>query len=170
MNETDVQRAIATEVIGRGHTHVVPNVFLWGRSWESDLISLTPSGYAVEFEIKRTTADFRRDKEKPRHKKLARAHDEGQAMSTHRGQGPTRFFYVIGPGVDQAKIEVPGYAALITPSGQLGQREPNAVESIKDSLEELSLPMAPLLHSGKIQEQAKSYLSRGLMHRFWDNG
>lgn len=159
MTESELQDKLAAELIDRGHQYVVPNVSCWGRVWEADLVSVTQSGYAYEFEIKLTGSDFERDKEKNRHLCLKDTYEDGlerRRVGTWRGRGPSRFFYVIGPDVDKSKIEVPDYAGLIDSS------------SHSRVLTGTKMTDAPRLHSNEVDDDVLEYLSRGLMHRYWE--
>jgi len=65
MKTLDVEIAVM-EYLDVRRNIVVPNVF-WGMpglSYEADVISLTPSGYATEIEIKVSKSDLLRDKRK----------------------------------------------------------------------------------------------------------
>lgn len=158
MTESKLQDRLSAELIDRGHEYVVPNVSCWGRTWEADLVSVTQSGYAYEFEIKLTGSDFERDKAKDRHVCLQDTHEggiEGRRVGTWRGVGPSRFFYVVGPDVDLDRIEVPDYAGLIDAS------------SHRLILTGTKMTDAPRLHGNKVEEDVKEYLSRGLMWRYW---
>jgi hypothetical protein len=159
MNETQIQNRLATELIDRGHEHVVPNVSCWGRTWEADLVSVTKSGYAYEWKIKLTSADFRRDKRKDRHTCLKDTYEKGRRnrrIGTWRGAGPSRFFYVLGPDVDSSGIEVPDYAGVVDAG------------SHSLVLTGTKMTDAPRLHNEKIKEDVKGYLARGLMWRYWE--
>jgi len=107
MTESEAQDDLYTRLRRKRHEPVVPNVKLW--RWECDLVSVTQAGYAVEYEIKRTLRDFRRDREKRRDRFF-----RGTSRFRHRGHGPCRFFYVTTPALDLPDDELPEYAGLIT--------------------------------------------------------
>ena len=82
--EKILQAAVMAWVMNRKqHRVVVPNSTLF--SWEADLISVTRAGLVHEYEMKCTTADFRRDAGKER--KHASLRRDG-------GHGPSYFWYV----------------------------------------------------------------------------
>lgn len=59
--EGAIQDALYHRVgLGLKHTIVLPNVHFWG--WESDLVSVSKAGYAYEYEIKVSRADFLAEK------------------------------------------------------------------------------------------------------------
>jgi len=146
MTEFEAQNHLYHELRQKRHEPVVPNVKLW--RWECDLVSVTQAGYAVEYEIKRTRGDFRRDRDKRRDRFF-----RGKSRFKHRGHGPCRFFYVATPALDLCADELPEYAGLIT-------------------LEHDGTPTrvveAPRLHEHTISPQCLDYLNRGLMCRYWD--
>lgn len=81
---------------------MVPNVYLWW--WECDLVYVSRSDYATEFEIKLTHSDFLADKKKlTKHDCLANELED---------RGPAEFFYVCPRGVIVVD-ELPPYAGLI---------------------------------------------------------
>ena len=89
------------------HQHIIPNsknVY----EWECDIISVTRAGYAQEFEIKRTLADYRADSIKT---------EKHQRLELRQGHIPTRFWYVIN-GFDLNTKDVPEYAGLIIIDGE----------------------------------------------------
>jgi len=149
MTETEIQNALATRMRGRGHEYIVPNVSPWGRIWEADVVSITKSGYAVEYEIKCSDTDFRKDKEKRRHQELQK-----DSPYIWRGHGPCRFLYVFSPDVDTGSLDIPDYAGVVEPT-DTGCYSPNLRE-------------APRLHDKKVHNDGIEYLARGLMHRYWD--
>lgn len=80
---------------------MIPNVFLFDW-WESDLIFLSGSGYAHEYEIKLTWNDFLADRRKRKKHKIL-AGDIG---------GPSEFYYVCPYGMIGTHY-LPSYAGLI---------------------------------------------------------
>lgn len=147
MTEFDAQNHLYNQLRRRRHEPVVPNVKLW--RWECDLVSVTQAGYAVEYEIKRTRGDFRRDSNKRRDRFF-----RGKSRFKHRGHGPCRFFYVTTPELALDDDALPAYAGLIdlATDGTLTQ-----------------LVQAPRLHEHTISPSCLDYLNRGLMCRYWDS-
>jgi hypothetical protein len=146
MTEFEAQNHLYTQLRRKRHEPVVPNVKLW--RWECDLASVTQAGYAVEYEIKRTLGDFRRDRDKRRDRFF-----RGTSRFKHRGHGPCRFFYVATPGLDLSEGDLPDYAGLIT----------LRVDGTPTRVME-----APHLREHTISPQCRDYLNRGLMCRYWD--
>jgi hypothetical protein len=74
-------------------------------SWESDVLKFTNSGYAYEFEIKISKADFKNDfkNKKKKHALLENKEDVNK---------PNYFYYVVPEGL-VTEDEVPEYAGLI---------------------------------------------------------
>lgn len=125
--------------------------------WEADLVSVTASGYAIEYEIKTSAQDFRRDREKGRHEILLRTHRSSHMQGirdTWRGNGPSRFFYIFAPDVPTEDLSVPPYAGAATTA-----RNENWMPPLSE---------APRLHTQAVADDVREYLSRGLMHRYWD--
>jgi hypothetical protein len=117
------------------------NAYIFKDDWESDFFVLTKSGYAVEFEIKVSRADFKADKLKTaKHSILQHGYYDKkvfQSMYWHPESGkwvkpdpvytqkehknrPHKFYYVVPSGL-LASSEVPKYAGLIciNPNGSL---------------------------------------------------
>ncbi len=103
MTERDIQNALYDwRVRTAPFPIVVPNIYLW--RWESDLIYLSRSFYATEYEIKLTHSDFLADRKKViKHDCLA---------GKYREDGPSEFFYVCPRGVIVVD-ELPPYAGLM---------------------------------------------------------
>ena len=74
--------------------------------WESDVLKITKSGYAYEFEIKISRADFKNDF---KHKKKKHTLLESKESSSKM---PNYFYYVVPEGL-VTEDEVPEYAGLI---------------------------------------------------------
>ena len=126
------------------HDHITPNsctVF----AWECDIISVTKSGYAQEFEIKRTLADYRADFNKKRKHKWLKA---------NHGNIPSRFWYVIN-GFDLRPDDVPEYAGLIKIDGSGIW---NAIDIKK---------RAPKLSGKKLEQRKINKLDETAYWRMW---
>jgi len=143
LSERSIQDILYIWLLGKGHTHIVPNCGAFG--WEADMISFTKNETGTEYEIKISVADFRADNKKPKHKDL---------KSGRRIYGfcvPHKFFYVVPEGLVCIK-DVPSYAGLIW---------------ITSRKEIKVLKNAPKLHSLPIKKKVFSYINRGLMLRYW---
>lgn len=92
----------------------VMNYYLDG--FECDLLSITRSDLTVEYELKRSVADFKKDfqKENSRYNRITR---ERIIKNKHdlikEGKRTNRFYFVM-PKEMADKIEVPKYAGLLT--------------------------------------------------------
>jgi hypothetical protein len=84
---------------------VFPNVYIG--SLEADIIELTASGYAVEYEVKISRADFRNDAKKRSWKQAKSKYDILQA-----GERVNRFYYIVPEGLI-TESELPEFAGLI---------------------------------------------------------
>jgi hypothetical protein len=81
---------------------VVPNASIW--YWEADLIHVTPSGFATEWEIKLSRSDYRADfKKQFKHQILSGEHQPDC--------GPKYFYYACPAGLIRPN-ELPKYAGL----------------------------------------------------------
>ncbi len=86
--------------------------------WENDVCEITASDYWVEYEIKLTVSDFRRDaKDKTREKYQAdwdapKIIENKHDLLTKTDRGPARFFYVVPRGLLD-NIPIPQWAGLI---------------------------------------------------------
>lgn len=104
-------------------------------SWESDVLKFTNSGYAYEFEIKISRADFKNDfkNKKKKHALLENKEDVNK---------PNYFYYVV-PNDLISLDEVPEYAGLIYVHGV-------AIGSGKIHYQFEEIKKAPKLHNEKI--------------------
>jgi hypothetical protein len=145
--ESKLQRAMFAPLADRGYSHITPNVHLFG--WESDLVGLTGSGYVVEYEIKISRSDYRRDQEKKRHRMLL-SHTSTAGANMRTAKFPCRFFYACPPGLI-AEDTLPRYAGLVyvTPSGI--DRQTNA----------------PRLTKTKARKSQRTTLAKSLMWDAW---
>lgn len=142
-SELHIQRILFAWLEQKGHELICPNTGVFG--WEADLVSVTSSMYAHEFEIKISRSDFKADAQKIlKHKTL---------ISKRRTYpGPSRFFYVVPTGLLDG-LDVPEHAGLIEVFP--GARPP------------IIRKPAPLLHSYSITPGQRAYMARGLMLRYW---
>jgi hypothetical protein len=110
----------------------IENAYVFKSDWESDFLIVTKAGYAVEFEIKISRADFLADKRKvKKHSILEKGtfsrswgefshHDYATKTDVYKQlsediehkKRPHRFYYVVPSGM-LASSEVPKYAGLM---------------------------------------------------------
>lgn len=92
--------------------------------WENDVCQITKPGYWIEYEIKLTLADFKRDAGKVRElfprpygepAKFEKKHD--LLATTERG--PSQFYYVAPEGVLDG-VALPAWAGLIVVTNDFG--------------------------------------------------
>ena len=104
--------------------------------WESDVLKITKSGYAYEFEIKISRGDFKNDFKHKKKKHLLLENKENKAKM------PNYFYYVV-PEDLITEDEVPEYAGLIYIYGTvLGSGRPYYSFS--------EIKKAPKLHAEKM--------------------
>lgn len=179
MNEYVIQDLIYKWLVGH-HINIIPNLYLY--QWESDMISVTKSGYVHEYEIKISKKDFYADflkKEKhqvlkdgyyepseyeKKHIEIAR-HNELNGLSNQyikkltsdnkiKLNRPNYFWYVIPDGlIDLSKI--PDYAGIIILS--------NEYEGIIHSFTK----KGPLLHRQKIEKLQLQKIINSFQFKYW---
>ena len=106
--------------------------------WESDVLKITKSGYAYEFEIKISRADFKNDF---KHKKKKHTLLESKESSS---KIPNYFYYVVPEGLINDE-EIPEHAGLIYVLG-------NIIGNGRVYYQFQEIKKAPKLHSNKIDE------------------
>jgi len=156
-SEKVIQKAVANWCIQKGHSHVVPNCGVFG--WEADLLSVTAGLFMHEYEIKISKSDFRADK----HKTHKHRHFQHPGISKYYQQPstPAHFWYVCPAELaKQILSEIPVHAGLI------------ALIDYRDKFNNISyfmqvLKKAPRLHDIQASDRQLSYISRGLMLRYW---
>ena len=106
----EIAQATRYSLYAKGHTTVIDRFTMpnWG---ECDILSLTDSLYAYEYEIKISRQDFKHDLEKPKHGIMACG---GHFMS--EGWLPSYFSYVVPLHMISVE-DVPHYAGLYYYSG-----------------------------------------------------
>lgn len=111
--------------------------------WECDVLAISKSNLASEYELKITRSDFLADFKKPKHKKFERG--EGGYIS--------KFWYVVPEGLIKKK-EVPDYAGLMYYRKQGKHRIVTPVKQPKT------------LRANKIDTKTFRRLYRSMMFRF----
>lgn len=155
-SERSVQDAVYIHCAIKNHEIIVPNSCMF--AWESDVVSVTRSGFTHEFEIKITRSDFKQDAKKERTRLLLDPTVTGYFHS-HTVSRPNYFWYVTPEGMI-AEAEVPDYAGLIY------AMEPvvgyhlyfNTTKEIKP---------AQRIHREKITDAARQQLARSMTVRYW---
>lgn len=154
--ERSVQDATYIHCAIKNHEIINPNSKLF--DWESDLISVTKSGFIHEFEIKITRADFKQDAKKRRATLLCNPEVKGYWGSRVCAR-PNYFWYVVPKGLI-THDEVPEYAGLIYAMKPVVGHHLyfNTTRLIKE---------AKRIHSEKATEADRRQLARSMTLRFW---
>lgn len=106
--------------------------------WESDVLKITKSGYAYEFEIKISRGDYKNDFKHKKKKHLLLENKENKAKM------PNYFYYVVPEGLI-TEDEVPEYAGLIYVHASI-------IGNSRVYYQFQEIKKAPKLHSDKIDE------------------
>jgi len=125
------------------HSLIVPNVSLFSKRWEADLVTVTKSNLTTELEIKTSRGDYLND--------FRNKVNKHKALKLRYKKIPNYFYFCVGSQFVKLS-EIPEY------SGLLFIKKDNTVKVIKK---------APLLHSVKIPVRQRNYLERGLVYRYW---
>ena len=88
--------------------------------WENDVCEITPAGYWVEYEIKTSVSDFKRDTEKARdvgpghwiERRYVATQERKHDVLAQTDRGPCRFFFVVPEGL-LTGVPLPAWAGLI---------------------------------------------------------
>jgi hypothetical protein len=111
--ERQVQNALYWFLKHKGHKWTMPG-FSPGGWWESDIYSITGSGYGYEYEIKLSKADFQKDALKS--VRLRHLNKKSQPILKYdeiiAGRGPRAFYYVV-PEPLLEKLEIPEWAGVL---------------------------------------------------------
>jgi len=162
----DMQRAVLHFCFKRSVRIVAPNIHLL-MNCEQDMLEVTTAGYAVEYEIKTTRADYEADfcktvgysfrsNVKRKHDVLAGRADAGCWTL------PRRFWFVV-PAPFASSVKVPAHAGLLaaTPTKQLWIGGPNLTLT--------RLKEAPTIRGAKkLSDVLKRRLIQSLAFRYWD--
>ncbi len=163
LTEAKLQNAIDSDIGSRNHSCIIPNIYLPRFGNESDLVSITNTGYLWEYEIKITKNDFYADRRKYRHERYL----DSESATDRK---PNRFWYVVPAGKENGKfiplIEpklMPVYAGLIgvyeSTDTTIPERERGPwVRKIKS---------APLLHKEKATIEQVMKIADVARGRMW---
>ena len=133
MTEREIQIKLFKEYC-KSYKILIPN---YTTPFEMDLFGVTKTGYGVEFEIKISLSDYKRDKEKVKHK----------YYKTKNTIMPNRFYYVL---CFDEFVEYPSeYAGII----RFEYGKP--VIKVK----------APLIHKDRVSQHKLDNISKCLMYR-----
>jgi len=107
-----------------GYSYQISNAFIFAHDWESDFFCTNREGWAFEFEVKISRADFKADVSKNKHEAFKtgcitrptnwdRENNKWNRIPIAKAFIPNRFYYAVPEGLI-TKEEVPEYAGLIT--------------------------------------------------------
>jgi len=122
---------------------IVPNIYLY--PWESDVITVTKANFVNEFEIKLSTADYKKDFEKIERHTILESKSESR---------PNYFWFICMPDVTN---EVPEYAGLI----HYLPDQPNWHRRFTE------IKRPPRLHSDKITLDQMRHITESFRWKYW---
>jgi hypothetical protein len=123
MDERDIRSKLIGYLRYTPGTLIMPNVFVQGSPWESDVISVTKAFYWTEYEIKVTLSDYRADfgKAVSRYRKSITKHgvyasgDEVRIPHRSSFPKPKRFYFVVPVGLLR-DVDVPDHCGVMEAS------------------------------------------------------
>jgi hypothetical protein len=155
-SEKTVQDAVYVHCAIKNHEIMVPNSQLF--KWESDMVSVTRTGFIHEFEIKVTRADFKQDAKKERARLLLDPVVKGY-FQNYPCSRPNYFHYVVPDGLITAN-EIPEYAGLIyAMKPVVGYRLSYSTISV--------IKNAVRIHKERIVDAQRRQLERSMAFRYW---
>lgn len=112
MNTKEMQQVIAKQQVNKGHVLVCENLSMFF-PFEIDVLSVTGAGFAYEFEVKISRADYKKDSEK-----IEKHSFYKQGAECKFYKLPNYFAYCCPPGLIKGH-EIPSYSGLyyVQPSG-----------------------------------------------------
>ncbi len=149
------ERLIQAQLWRENHAvchRIMPN-FTMPKWWECDLLLLRKTMLTHEFEIKLSTADYRKDFIKMDKHDVLNKH--AQLQSSANTYKPNRFSFVI-PAALRARLVVPDYAGIVLAEWRNGRV---VLETERN---------APLLHSVRCSAKLASSMERAAYYRFWN--
>lgn len=164
---TQTKQLKASDIIGgycstvirtRRQNKVYPNTYIG--PWECDVLEITKSGYAYEYEVKVSRADFRADK-------LKQKHGKSKYDVLLSGKRVNYFSYVCPKGLISPD-EVPEWAGLIYADTYtariLSPMEPDVVEYEKVIFRTVKSPTQ--LSKEKITPETQARINECIYYRF----
>ena len=129
--------------------------------WECDIFRVTSAGYFYEYEIKRTVADFRADRQKREYNWEERTYRSKHMALTQRDtRGPSRFFYVVPAELTvRVEEELPEWSGLIECAPVHGRVDLVTIRVVRKAL---------CLHRVKISRARVRQAERSAVARYWD--
>jgi hypothetical protein len=149
-------------LVERGANKVFPNVY--AGSFEADIMELSKSGYATEYEVKVTRADFRNDAKKQR--TYAARPPESKYGILQEGGRVNRFCYIVPDGLI-AKSDIPDFAGLVYAERiSAGYYSHEKGFYSKEKISFITVKAAPLLTKEKISEKMIQKCLESTYYRF----
>lgn len=146
MTESIVQRELVRSLEPYIAVPNSMNLFVF----ESDLLAVTRNDYLIEYEIKLTKSDYRKDFQKKTYRGTSR-HDY-----LLQGKGANRFYYVMPKGMVDIE-DVPDFAGLIYLHELVHRGEPRLSTEI--------VRQPKLLHNRKMTNKQLRSIARSLTFR-----
>lgn len=152
MTEKESQERLFEFFLMKHYNFICPNTYVLGH--ESDLVSVTKSGFIHEIEIKSSRNDLLnelsgRNKIKQRkHKAMANIKS---SMTTYTHTHIPNYFWFAFSKKIYKKQEIPIYAGILS-------IKKDDVKIVKKAIR---------LHKSKLSIKKMEYISRGLMLRYW---
>lgn len=143
LSETRIQQILMPALMSKRHNFVVPNVYFF--AWESDMVSVSTSGFVSEYEIKISPSDFIADFKKKQ------KHDALDKRLTNSKKGLPNYFWYVCPPYTIKPEDLPSYAGLI-------YLDEKRIQTVKQ---------APRLHVRKITQDQMWKLGKAQMWRMW---
>ena len=149
MKTTELQDAILIEFHKNKPLAITNYSYVTG--FEADIIMVSPSGLATEYEVKTSRADFKKDFAKiSKHKNLAKpVLAKSRNTVAQYPNAPNYFYYVCEEGLLTVK-DIPPYAGLIY---------------VKENREVIVEKKAPRIHEHKLPEYMRLNIGRVLSIR-----
>lgn len=145
------------------HLYTIPNIYRY--DWESDILSITKSNMAIEYEIKVSVQDYKKDftHKKEKHEVLKNGWRKAKNEREKRWRGeiikssrPNRFYYLV-PSEMINEWDIPEYAGLLW---YISKGKYTRIKVMKK---------APLLHKEKIDNDFIYNCLRGMYYKYWNN-
>lgn len=150
MTEADLQNLVVAHARVPTDLAIVPNVTCYGH--ESDILRLTKTRRVYEYEIKRTRADFRRDRKKWSKGLLLEDIRDGGVPDWRRHRTPNQFWYAVLDGVATVEDLPPRVGLLV-------------IDPVAATV--TVARQATSLHNEPAPDRIVAYLSRGMTLRYW---
>lgn len=159
MKEQHIQNVLYDWLLRKGTKLACPNYTPEGW-WECDLWAVTEAGFATEFEVKLTRADFRKDASKIEKLNWSERRSGKTPELKHAklqladARGPSRFFYVTPQGLLKPE-DIPEWAGHIEIVAHRGRLKPVVTKP------------APALHRERVPHNTIEHCKSVFYYRFW---